>query len=99
LTRFVASALDASHANPFLTDVAAFVARIARLAAINSLAQTALKLTSPGVPDIYQGCELWDFSPGPIRTIAVPWISRRAAACWRRCAPASAEPRAGALER
>jgi (1->4)-alpha-D-glucan 1-alpha-D-glucosylmutase len=27
-----------------------------------SLAQLALKLTSPGVPDIYQGCELWDFS-------------------------------------
>jgi len=28
----------------------------------NSLAQTTLKLTSPGVPDIYQGCELWNFS-------------------------------------
>ena len=27
-----------------------------------SLAQLALKLTAPGVPDIYQGCELWDFS-------------------------------------
>jgi len=30
--------------------------------AINSLAQTVLKLTSPGVPDFYQGCELWDLS-------------------------------------
>ena len=30
----------------------------------NSLAQTLLKLTSPGVPDIYQGTELWDHSPG-----------------------------------
>ncbi len=62
LARFVASALDASRANPFLSDLAAFVGRIARLAALNSLAQTTLKLTSPGVPDIYQGCELWDFS-------------------------------------
>ena len=35
---------------------------IARLGAINSLAQTLLKLTAPGVPDIYQGNEIWDFS-------------------------------------
>src|SRR3546814_1084966 len=30
--------------------------------AINCLSQLALKLFAPGVPDIYQGCELWDFS-------------------------------------
>jgi (1->4)-alpha-D-glucan 1-alpha-D-glucosylmutase len=35
---------------------------VARLGVDNSLAQLALKLTAPGVPDIYQGCELWDFS-------------------------------------
>ena len=29
---------------------------------MNSLAQTVLKLTVPGVPDIYQGCDTWDFS-------------------------------------
>jgi (1->4)-alpha-D-glucan 1-alpha-D-glucosylmutase len=29
---------------------------------LNSLVQTLLKLTCPGVPDIYQGCEFWDFS-------------------------------------
>src|SRR5262249_25391445 len=29
---------------------------------VNSLAQVLLKLTCPGVPDLYQGCELWDFS-------------------------------------
>jgi len=62
LSRFVASALDAGHANPFLTDLAAFVERIARLGSLGSLAQTALKLTLPGVPDTYQGGELWDFS-------------------------------------
>jgi (1->4)-alpha-D-glucan 1-alpha-D-glucosylmutase len=30
---------------------------------VNSLAQLVLKLTSPGVPDFYQGTELWDLSP------------------------------------
>ena len=35
---------------------------IARLGAINSLSQALLKLTRPGVPDIYQGNEIWDFS-------------------------------------
>lgn len=40
----------------------AFVQRIAAAGAANSLVQTALKLTTPGVPDIYQGTEFWDFS-------------------------------------
>lgn len=31
---------------------------------IFSLAQTLIKITAPGIPDIYQGCELWDFSAG-----------------------------------
>jgi (1->4)-alpha-D-glucan 1-alpha-D-glucosylmutase len=62
LARFVEKALDASRPNAFVADLAAFVARLARLGAINGLAQVAIKLTSPGVPDTYQGCELWDFS-------------------------------------
>ncbi|MBV9522888.1 MAG: malto-oligosyltrehalose synthase, partial [Alphaproteobacteria bacterium] len=62
LTRFIASALDASRPNPFLAELADFVERLARLGALNSLAQTALKLTSPGMPDTYRGGELWDFS-------------------------------------
>jgi (1->4)-alpha-D-glucan 1-alpha-D-glucosylmutase len=60
--RFVRGALDAARPNPFLVDFAAFVATLARPAAIASLSQLVLKLTVPGVPDIYQGCELWDFS-------------------------------------
>lgn len=36
--------------------------RIAPLAATNSLAQTVLKMTAPGVPDFYQGNEIWDYS-------------------------------------
>jgi (1->4)-alpha-D-glucan 1-alpha-D-glucosylmutase len=39
-----------------------FVQSIAEAGYVNSLAQTLLKLTAPGVPDFYQGSELWDFS-------------------------------------
>ncbi|RSD08541.1 malto-oligosyltrehalose synthase [Amycolatopsis eburnea] len=43
-------------------DVAAFVARIERPGWSNSLGQKLVQLTAPGVPDVYQGTELWDFS-------------------------------------
>ena len=46
----------------FTAAVAAFVAPLVEPARIHSLAQTLIKLTAPGVPDIYQGCELWDHS-------------------------------------
>lgn len=46
----------------FLRELSAFVERIARAGAINGLQQTMLRLASPGVPDLYQGTELWDFS-------------------------------------
>jgi len=46
----------------FHDDFAAFAQRIARLGMYNSLAQLALKIGAPGVPDFYQGTELWDFS-------------------------------------
>ncbi|MGD0674815.1 MAG: glycogen debranching protein GlgX [Polyangiaceae bacterium] len=42
--------------------IEAFAKRIASYGAANSLAQLSLRLASPGVPDIYQGCELWDLS-------------------------------------
>ncbi len=48
--------------NLFLADFAPLQAWIARIGLFNSLSQTLLKLTVPGVPDIYQGCELWQFS-------------------------------------
>jgi (1->4)-alpha-D-glucan 1-alpha-D-glucosylmutase len=62
LSRFVAAVLDASRPNAFVVDFHAFIESIVRLSAISSLAQLAIKLTAPGVPDVYQGCELWDFS-------------------------------------
>ncbi|HZA41813.1 MAG TPA: malto-oligosyltrehalose synthase [Actinomycetota bacterium] len=46
----------------FTRDLNEFVAPLITAGRINSLAQTVLKLTSPGVPDIYQGTELWDLS-------------------------------------
>ena len=45
-----------------MRDVEHFVAALADSGFINSLAQTLIKLTAPGVPDIYQGTELWEFS-------------------------------------
>jgi (1->4)-alpha-D-glucan 1-alpha-D-glucosylmutase len=59
---FVAKILEPSTKNKFLPTFLPVAQEIARLGLINSLAQTLLKLTSPGVPDIYQGNETWDFS-------------------------------------
>ncbi len=59
LQRFVEGAL----ANvPFVADLEAFLRRVVSLATPPTLAQTLLKLTAPGLPDIYQGCELFDLS-------------------------------------
>ena len=59
---FVAGILEPSPKNRFLPNFLPVVEEVARLGAINSLTQTLLKLTAPGVPDIYQGNEIWDFS-------------------------------------
>jgi (1->4)-alpha-D-glucan 1-alpha-D-glucosylmutase len=48
--------------NGFLQELSEFVKRIGPLGVIDSLQQTVLRLTSPGVPDLYQGTDLWDFS-------------------------------------
>ncbi len=47
---------------PFMADLEQMVARILPAGRLNSLAQTLMKHTSPGVPDLYQGSELWDLS-------------------------------------
>jgi (1->4)-alpha-D-glucan 1-alpha-D-glucosylmutase len=57
--RFVERALDDEA---FIGDVDAFVERIRPAGEQVSLAMQALKLTAPGVPDVYQGTELWDLS-------------------------------------
>ena len=78
LQRFVTMVLDATRTNPFLAEFHAFVESLPRLGAINSLSQLVLKLTVPGVPDIYQGGELWDFSlVDPDNRRPVDWNTRR----------------------
>jgi (1->4)-alpha-D-glucan 1-alpha-D-glucosylmutase len=59
---FVERILDTDLAGAFLEHFIAFHEPVARAGMLNSLSQTTLKLTSPGVPDIYQGTETWDFS-------------------------------------
>jgi len=59
---FVRDALEISRPNAFLNAFLPFQQRIARLGSRNSVVQTTLKLTLPGVADVYQGAELWDLS-------------------------------------
>jgi (1->4)-alpha-D-glucan 1-alpha-D-glucosylmutase len=60
LRSFVEAILDTSEENRFLTEFLQFQKEIAFYGAINSLAQVVLKIASPGVPDFYQGTELWN---------------------------------------
>src|SRR5207249_2951947 len=46
----------------FQRDLADFVRPVVAAGRITSMAQALLRLTLPGVPDIYQGCEVWDLS-------------------------------------
>ncbi|HEV3472204.1 MAG TPA: malto-oligosyltrehalose synthase, partial [Actinomycetota bacterium] len=59
LVDFIAAILDDAE---FTDDLQRFVAPLIAPGRINSLSQTLLKLTCPGIPDFYQGCELWDLS-------------------------------------
>jgi (1->4)-alpha-D-glucan 1-alpha-D-glucosylmutase len=59
---FIARILPDALDDPFLQDLQAFQHRVAFFGYFNSLSQVLLKLTCPGVPDLYQGTELWDFS-------------------------------------
>jgi (1->4)-alpha-D-glucan 1-alpha-D-glucosylmutase len=60
--RFVRAALEFTPENTFLREFVAFVDQIKAAGLWNSLSQTLLKIASPGVPDFYQGSEIWDFS-------------------------------------
>jgi len=62
LVDFTRAILDRSAHNRFLADLEEFAHRIARIGTFNSFSQTLLKLTSPGVPDIYQGNELLELN-------------------------------------
>ncbi len=60
--QFVASVLDAEKNATFLDDLLSFTRRVAHYGYLNSLSQALIKFAAPGVPDTYQGTELWDFN-------------------------------------
>ncbi|MDD5319289.1 MAG: malto-oligosyltrehalose synthase [Methylococcales bacterium] len=62
VSQFVRRCLDVNASPLFLKDFTEFETQIRKPGLYNALAQTVLHLTSPGVPDIYQGNELWQFS-------------------------------------
>jgi (1->4)-alpha-D-glucan 1-alpha-D-glucosylmutase len=95
---FLSGALDGSRA--VLGEIVAFAERISTAGAINGLSQTLLRLTTPGVPDLYQGTEFWDQSlvdPDNRRPVDYP---AREAALKANQAPAAllAEWRSGAVK-
>lgn len=60
--RFTRAILDARESSAFLDDLDQLQKQVAWFGMFNSLSQTLLKLGAPGVADVYQGNELWDFS-------------------------------------
>ncbi len=61
-TSFIEKVLSPSISGEFLEAFRPFQGRIADYGIFNSLSQTLLKITVPGVPDFYQGTELWELS-------------------------------------
>jgi (1->4)-alpha-D-glucan 1-alpha-D-glucosylmutase len=84
---FLAALLQGAPSQRFLMQLTGLLKAIAPAARCNSLAQTLLRLTCPGVPDLYQGCEMADFSlvdPDNRRPVdmtarqaalALPWLA------------------------
>ncbi|HEV7714104.1 MAG TPA: malto-oligosyltrehalose synthase [Steroidobacteraceae bacterium] len=62
LRQFIRLSLERREGNPFPAEIEELARRTARFGSLNSLSQTLLKLTAPGMPDIYQGNEIWDWS-------------------------------------
>ena len=62
VTAYVERLLSGPESQKFLPAFTPFQERVARVGLTNSLSQLVLKIASPGVPDFYQGTELWDFN-------------------------------------
>jgi (1->4)-alpha-D-glucan 1-alpha-D-glucosylmutase len=80
LSAFIEAILDPGQSGPFLDDFRAFQKKVAHFGIFNSLSQVLLKIASPGVPDLYQGCELFDLSlvdPDNRRPVDYPARMRR----------------------
>src|SRR5262249_23204179 len=75
---FAAKIFAPGDDNRFLPAFLSFVKRVAHAGAFNSLSQTLIKVAAPGVPDVYQGSELWDLSfVDPDNRRAVDFSRRR----------------------
>ena len=75
---FVRDALSPDVSATFLENFLPFQQRVAQLGVRNSLVQTVLKMTSPGIPDFYQGSEVWNLSlPDPDNRRSVDFAARR----------------------
>src|SRR4029077_14707555 len=59
---FLDAILERSSGKPFLDHFTPFQTRIARAGIYNSISQTLIKTAAPGLPDFYQGTEVWNFS-------------------------------------
>jgi (1->4)-alpha-D-glucan 1-alpha-D-glucosylmutase len=89
---FLDQLLDPERAARMAHDISAFAARIAPAGALNGLAQTVLRLASPGIPDLYQGTEFWDFSlVDPDNRRPVDYVARERA-LESACAPTELLP-------
>ncbi len=74
---FVEAVLDRTKTNRFLEDFLPFQARVAQYGLYNSLSQLLLKVTAPGIPDFFQGTELWSlYLVDPDNRSAVDYQSR-----------------------
>jgi len=92
IKEFVAVILEPG--SEFVRDLLPFQGRVSHLGMFNSLSQTLIRLTAPGVPDTYQGTELWDFSlVDPDNRRAVDYARRKDALRELHQAPQSAQER------
>jgi (1->4)-alpha-D-glucan 1-alpha-D-glucosylmutase len=100
LDHFVRRTLDPTRSRAFLYDFVDALQPIAIAGALNGLTQTLIKLAAPGVPDVYQGTELWDFSmvdPDNRRPVDFQRIARFAAGL-DRCDVLVRDWRSGAIK-
>jgi len=80
LSDFIEAILNPGRSTPFLEEFGDFQKTISHFGIFNSLSQVLVKIASPGVPDLYQGCELFDLSlvdPDNRRPVDYPVRMRR----------------------
>jgi (1->4)-alpha-D-glucan 1-alpha-D-glucosylmutase len=62
ISEYVSRILDCTNENQFLNEIEQYIEPIIKAGRLNSLSQLLLKMSSPGVPDFYQGSELWEMT-------------------------------------